>query len=328
MTCLHSSASETYKVNAPKGLNVRSFPGTQSHILGLLENGSSVEVSNIYEGWGQITYRGSTGYVSMEYLALDVPISSQSLPHGSGWLPIFIMVFAFGGCYLMGHDYLYWGIGVSVLNLLLVWYQLDATPWPLWFVTERGVGLGWMLINMFLMFITIGAIWLSITVMLSMLYLDTYTIWGVKILFVLRIFSPVPLLMTLLIIWAIGFAIYNCIQSSYYTMLVRVIIGAIVIAILVNGGGAICAERFHGLDAVILIAGVIPSVFQFFVNKGYESSYASASGGGLEQYEVYDSESNKRRTLTQSSKYSKCNFRDEDGNDWEYYNGQFNKRHY
>lgn len=56
-----------YAVKAT-ALNVRSGPGTSYARIGSLANGAEVRVTGFRGGWGQITYDGKTGYVSMDYL--------------------------------------------------------------------------------------------------------------------------------------------------------------------------------------------------------------------------------------------------------------------
>lgn len=52
-------------------LNVRSSPSTsQGSILGKLALGDTVEVSTIGQGWGEISYNGKTGWISMSYAHL------------------------------------------------------------------------------------------------------------------------------------------------------------------------------------------------------------------------------------------------------------------
>lgn len=54
-------------------------------------------------------------------------------------------------------------------------------------------------------------------------------------------------------------------------------------------------------------------------------SPSAPSGSGLKQYSVLD-EDGHRHTFTQTSRYSECNFRDEDGNDWDFDGNKFTRR--
>ena len=50
-------------------LNVRSGAGTSYSVLGSLSKGTKVEVISTTNGWSKISYNGSTGYVSSQYLS-------------------------------------------------------------------------------------------------------------------------------------------------------------------------------------------------------------------------------------------------------------------
>ena len=59
-------------VNADGGLRLRNGVGTDAAILTTLPNGAQVEVSGITEeGWFQVTYQDTMGYVSGEYLVMN-----------------------------------------------------------------------------------------------------------------------------------------------------------------------------------------------------------------------------------------------------------------
>jgi uncharacterized protein YvpB len=86
--------ANTYRVNAT-GLNVRTGPGTQYNKIGLLKNGTLLNVIHRESnGWYKISYNGKTGYVSGDYVTtgsaannaiqLNVPIIAQrpELPSG------------------------------------------------------------------------------------------------------------------------------------------------------------------------------------------------------------------------------------------------------
>lgn len=68
-----------YKVTANSGLNVRTGPGTNHSILGVLAYGTSVDVAEISGSWAKISYSGQTAYVSVNYL---VKISQGSSGEG------------------------------------------------------------------------------------------------------------------------------------------------------------------------------------------------------------------------------------------------------
>ncbi len=59
-------------VNADGGLRLRNGVGTDAGILTVIPNGTEVDVSGVTdEGWFQVSYNDTMGYVSGEYLVLD-----------------------------------------------------------------------------------------------------------------------------------------------------------------------------------------------------------------------------------------------------------------
>ena len=64
-------------------LNVRSGAGTSYSVLGSLSKGTKVEVISTTNGWSKISYNGSTGYVSSQYLSSSSTDSSTSTTSSS-----------------------------------------------------------------------------------------------------------------------------------------------------------------------------------------------------------------------------------------------------
>ncbi|UTR11815.1 peptidoglycan-binding protein [Evansella sp. LMS18] len=63
-------------VTANSSLNVRSGPGTSHSAIGSLSRGATVEIRGTERnGWLSIDYNGRTGYVSGQYISLNVPSS-------------------------------------------------------------------------------------------------------------------------------------------------------------------------------------------------------------------------------------------------------------
>ena len=56
------------KTNTGVPLRLRAKRTTSSDVLARIPNGTKVEVSDIQNGWGKVTYAGKTGYCSMAYL--------------------------------------------------------------------------------------------------------------------------------------------------------------------------------------------------------------------------------------------------------------------
>lgn len=64
---------EVKKIGTISGNNVnfRTKPTTSSDIIGKLAKGTEVEVISVADGWCEIVYNGTTGYVSSDYVAID-----------------------------------------------------------------------------------------------------------------------------------------------------------------------------------------------------------------------------------------------------------------
>lgn len=67
-----SACAVTGTVNAGSGLRLRNGVNTGAAILTTLPNGTQVEVSGVTEeGWYQVTYQDTVGYVCGDYLVVD-----------------------------------------------------------------------------------------------------------------------------------------------------------------------------------------------------------------------------------------------------------------
>lgn len=62
------TAQERYEVNVKSPLNVRSSASTNSKVIGILPNGSTVDVYEFYGDWAKIEYNSVYAYVSSKYL--------------------------------------------------------------------------------------------------------------------------------------------------------------------------------------------------------------------------------------------------------------------
>ena len=58
-------------VNAEKGLNVRSGPGTEHSVIGGLTNGTQVVVLSAENGWCHVLYRNKAGQAALGYVSGD-----------------------------------------------------------------------------------------------------------------------------------------------------------------------------------------------------------------------------------------------------------------
>ena len=63
-----STGANKYKTTA--NLNIRNGRGTNHKILTTMPKGTEVAVTEISGGWGKVSYKGQTGYSSMNYLSL------------------------------------------------------------------------------------------------------------------------------------------------------------------------------------------------------------------------------------------------------------------
>ena len=61
-------SSAQYKVTGDPSLRIRSGRGTNTKKVGSIPKGKIVTITNIDKNWGQTTYNGVTGYVSMDYV--------------------------------------------------------------------------------------------------------------------------------------------------------------------------------------------------------------------------------------------------------------------
>lgn len=55
-------------VNSSGGLNVRSGPSSSDSIFGQLSGGTQVDYVERQDGWAQVTFNGTTGFIHMDYL--------------------------------------------------------------------------------------------------------------------------------------------------------------------------------------------------------------------------------------------------------------------
>ncbi len=65
-----ATESARYGIVTASLLNLRSGATTSSKILAQIPNGQTVSVEGIQSGWAKVTYSGSSGYVSLDYLKI------------------------------------------------------------------------------------------------------------------------------------------------------------------------------------------------------------------------------------------------------------------
>lgn len=80
VTMITPAFAVTGTVNADGGLRMRNAAGTDAGIITTLPNGSVVDVTAVTEnGWYQISYHDTMGYVAGEYVVLDEAEEAQTL---------------------------------------------------------------------------------------------------------------------------------------------------------------------------------------------------------------------------------------------------------
>ena len=72
-----NASGKGYVYNITSNLRVRAAASTNSLILGYLSNGESVDIVGSSNGWIHINYKGTTAYVSSEYIRIGEPDSSS-----------------------------------------------------------------------------------------------------------------------------------------------------------------------------------------------------------------------------------------------------------
>ncbi|MDD5923526.1 MAG: SH3 domain-containing protein [Clostridia bacterium] len=75
------SSAGTYTVKTSGGnLNLRAIASSSSRILTSVPNGTKISVSEIYNGYGKVTYNSYTGWLSMGYLVKSVTSTDSEKP--------------------------------------------------------------------------------------------------------------------------------------------------------------------------------------------------------------------------------------------------------
>lgn len=74
-----NTAPEPQTMYATDTVNVRQEPNESAAILGKLESGASITVNGSTEdGWSQVDYNGTTGYVKSEYLSAEAAVQETA----------------------------------------------------------------------------------------------------------------------------------------------------------------------------------------------------------------------------------------------------------
>ena len=307
-SCAGVNAKNLYRVNARSGLNVRTEANANSNILGKLQYDDLVSVQELTDNWAVIEFKGQKAYIASQYLEAYA-YSSQN--HASWLLPFGILLLAIVCATLLGHEYYRVAMATTVVLLVLIWYMLAKTDTPLWFLTEKGVGIGMMLFNMFLTFMGVMLIWSCIAAIMTLLCVDRVTVWGAKALFALTVFAPDNNLILLLLVWGFGLSIYRSVKFSSPMFFVCSCIGLLICGVVVYWGGALCGQIFHGFDAAILVVGLFPQLL-----NGIDA-FGGSSSNKTKTVTVSDNEGNIYH-LTQNFKTSDVDYTDQYGNPWSH----------
>lgn len=274
LVALNSQAT-TFVVETNTYLNIRLEPNTQAKIIGKLYNGDTVNVSNIQNGWALIKFNNRSGFISEKYIT---QISNHIDTEHSSILWIFILIILVGVSYLLYFNEHIWSATITTIIMLTYFFcYLNFATQPLWILSEKCVGIGWLLINMLMAITLISAIWGAVSLLLSFFEVDPITCIIAKILFALNIFMPDNNLIFIVLIGSLIFAITRCIKYRNGSFLAWNMVGLILCAIIVDVGGYICYKTFYGWDAFILILGLFPSLLSIFQSESSASSMSSES---------------------------------------------------
>ena len=98
LTFLFSFAEDYF---TQQELNVRSGAGASYSILGVIKNGSTIDVSEINGKWATIKYEGQTGYVSTKFISKSSSTEqsaslSKSESSGGSTKTVFFVIGAIG----------------------------------------------------------------------------------------------------------------------------------------------------------------------------------------------------------------------------------------
>lgn len=148
-------AVDTYRVECNSVLNVRQRPSSTATVLGTVENGATIEVHRIDNGWAEITYGSRHGYVSAKYIRLveksskaetgiwykrvsDAIDNLKAKAGNTGWtlyiiIPLILLMAYFRGEWDTGGRFPLWTfcLAVVVLSCMELYYSLgeNAFEW-------------------------------------------------------------------------------------------------------------------------------------------------------------------------------------------------------
>jgi len=129
-TLVAFASSQIGTVNVSTYLNVRSASNTGASIIGKLTNGVQVSILGSSNGWYQISYNNTTGWVSGQYLTVSTVQTQTGTVNVSASSYLNVRSAANTGASIIGK--LSNGTQVSILSSSSGWYQIsynDTTGW-------------------------------------------------------------------------------------------------------------------------------------------------------------------------------------------------------
>ncbi len=97
-----AGAASALPAVAENDVNIRTGPGIQFAIIGVLPAGAAVDVGQCMGAWCLVNFGGQTGYVSQAYLSMNAPVASgYGEPYSYGYAE----PYAYGYAEPYGYDY-------------------------------------------------------------------------------------------------------------------------------------------------------------------------------------------------------------------------------
>lgn len=125
-----AATTGTVRVSASSSLNVRSAANTGAPIVGRLSNGTKISILGSSNGWYQISYNGTTGWVSGQYITVSSAPTQTGTVNVSASSYLNVRSAANTSAPIIGR--LSSGAQVSVLSSSNGWYQIlynGTTGW-------------------------------------------------------------------------------------------------------------------------------------------------------------------------------------------------------
>lgn len=122
-TLVAFASAQIGTVHVSSYLNVRSAASTSASIIGKLSNGAQVSVLSSSNGWVQISYNGTTGWVSGQYITVSSAPTQTGTVNVSASSSLYVRSAANTSASIIGK--LSSGAQVSILSSSNGWYQIS-----------------------------------------------------------------------------------------------------------------------------------------------------------------------------------------------------------